>query len=73
MAELLLALDRQRTLWTACRVRKAHKCRDCRVDIRKGTNAFRPLTNGYGRMTRLCLRCLKEIAVELRHEEETEQ
>ena len=72
MAELLLALDGQRMLWTACRVRKAHKCRDCGADIGKRTKAFRPLTNGYGRMYRLCQPCLESIAVEVRHEK-TEQ
>ena len=73
MAELLLALDGQRTIWTVCRVRKAHKCWDCRADIPKGAKAFRPLTNGDRRMYRLCQPCLESIAVDLRHEEKAEQ
>lgn len=73
MAKLLLAFDSSGMVWVRVRSRKAHKCRDCRTDILKGTDTFRPLTNGNNRMRRLCIPCVKAIARETRYAEETEQ
>jgi hypothetical protein len=53
-------------LWVAGAVRKRGKeCQDCKKMIPAGAMAYRPLTNGYNRMERLCVECVdaKERAV----------
>jgi hypothetical protein len=42
-------------LWTVAKMRKAHSCGLCGVDI--GLKAWRPITFGDWRMVRICLRC----------------
>lgn len=45
-------------LFTRCKLRKPKKCAECGVDLRKGEEAFSPLTNAMNRMHRLCVPCV---------------
>ena len=42
-----------RQLWTICKVRKDHKCVMTGVEIKKGEQAYRPITNGGNRYERI--------------------
>lgn len=40
-------------VWTLCKPRKDHQCVVAEERIRKGDEAYRPITNGYNRMERI--------------------
>ncbi len=42
-----------RQLWTICKVRKDHKCVITGKPIKKGEQAYRPITNGGNRYERI--------------------
>jgi hypothetical protein len=51
-------------LWSACRTRKEHKCHECGMALGKGTRVFRPITEGYRRMQRICTLCVRTLCGE---------
>lgn len=50
-----------RQLWSECRVRKQHKCQECGLLFPAGSMMYRPVTNGYNRMQRLCGTCVRHL------------
>jgi len=48
-------------LWVQCKTRKAHQCRECGLICSAGTVMYRPLTNGYNRMERVCVGCVHDM------------
>ena len=42
-----------RQLWTICKVRKDHSCVITSQEIKKGEQAYRPITNGGNRYERI--------------------
>ncbi len=50
-----------RQLWSRCRMRKQHNCRGCKEVFSSGSQMYRPVTNGYNRMERLCEGCIREL------------
>lgn len=60
LAEGLVGLrtDAGKQLWTLVKIRKARECSVCRGKIDKGSEAFRPLTNGNNRYHRIHPECI---------------
>ena len=52
-----------RQLWSACKVRKTHKCMVTKKRIDKGEEAYRPLTNSNNRADRISLAGMGTLAV----------
>jgi hypothetical protein len=48
-------------LFTRARVRKHRACALCKRKILPGSLAYRPITNGYNRMHRLCVPCVQDL------------
>ena len=48
-------------LWAECKMRKAHKCAVCGMAYPVGTKMYRPMTNGYNRMHRICQCCVLSL------------
>lgn len=49
-------------IWVEVKVRKDHRCAQCGEDnIKKGDNAWRPITHGGNRMHRICPTCIDEL------------
>lgn len=44
-----------RQWWTKCKVRKDHKCAITERPIKKGSEAYRPITNCGNRYHRICV------------------
>jgi len=44
-------------MWTLCCLRKSKRCFLCDSDLAPKMQAYRPITNGYDRMQRICLTC----------------
>ena len=53
-------------LWTRGRARKDCRCAGCSKNIAKKSDRFAPITNGYNRMERLCIRCVERLVVGFR-------
>jgi len=51
-------------LWTRGKARKAKKCELCQQPTPVGAITWKPLTNGYNRMHRLCDTCVSGLARE---------
>lgn len=63
--ELIGVVGREgRQVWSRCRARKAHACRNCLVAIAIGQRLYRPLTNQNNRMDRICVACGEVLPVE---------
>jgi hypothetical protein len=68
LAEGVVVLDHPkygRTMWVTgktrrSRTRRAPNCEICKTELASGMLAWRPLTNGYNRMHRICVVCLPE-------------
>ena len=61
MSESLVRLNHPRfgvQIWSRGTSRKPCDCEDCRTTIPKGSRSYRPITNGYNRMHRLCESCI---------------
>ena len=63
MSEGLVGADTEcgRQMWvrTKSGTRKAHRCIVCQEPIPKGSLAYLPITNGYNRMVRVCVKCVE--------------
>lgn len=47
--------------WTRAKLRKPSECERCRDPIAKGEHAWRPVTNQYNRMWRVCTPCVAKM------------
>jgi len=56
---LLSSEKHGRQLWAQCKTRKTHKCHECDTTYPVGTEMYRPITNGYNRMQRICAQCIQ--------------
>ena len=56
---LLFSGEYGRQLWVQCKMRKTHKCYECDATYPVGTGMYRPMTNGYNRMQRICAQCIQ--------------
>ena len=45
-------------VWDVVKSRKSHRCEVCSKRTGKGAEVWRPLSNGYNRMLRMCRGCL---------------
>lgn len=54
-----LSSEYGRQLWSRCKVRKQHSCQECEQSFPVGSEMYRPITNGYNRMRRLCENCVQ--------------
>jgi hypothetical protein len=57
---LLFHQEFGRQVWTKAKTRKVWECEVCRKRIEKGQVAYRPITNGYNRMCRICEECMEQ-------------
>lgn len=48
-------------IWTRTTLRKDNRCTRCWCGIKKGEEAFRPMTFKDHRSARICVRCMKQI------------
>jgi len=48
-------------LWTRGKARKVATCRCCESTIERSEVSWRPLTNGYNRMHRICDTCIANL------------
>lgn len=61
-ADTVLAFRFNALPWTLCRLRKLKKCILCSKQIAPKSHGYRPITNGYDRMNRICLACGQQHA-----------
>ena len=47
-----------RQLWCICKMHKQHECQECGQSFPIGAEMYRPLSNGFNRMRRLCKGCV---------------
>lgn len=65
LADGLVALSSEygKQLWCSCKTRKEHKCQECEQLFSIGSAMYRPITNGYNRMQRLCEDCIRYLGI----------
>lgn len=51
----------RKQLWTLVGLRRDTECVECKKPLDKVTCAWRPLTNAYNRMHRLCRQCVLDM------------
>ena len=54
-----------RQLWHRCSTRKVQECEMCHWKFGVGSRMYRPITNGYNRMQRLCEDCVDRLIVRM--------
>lgn len=47
--------------WKRCRLRKDTECIETKIELSKGDEAYRPMSNGYDRMERISLVGMQSI------------
>jgi hypothetical protein len=58
---VLSSIEYGQQIWHRMTLHKAKHCDDCRTLLAVGTECFRPFTNGYNRMHRLCATCVGRL------------
>lgn len=48
-------------VWSLVKLKKPRACKLCKETIACGAMAYRPLTNGYSRMERICQPCVEKV------------
>lgn len=48
-------------IWQTCRLRKDNICEQTGINLKVGSKAFRPITNGYNRMYRISIEAMNGI------------
>ena len=48
-------------MFVRSKIRKNNSCELCCASLKPGDQAYRPITNGYNRMHRLCVACVQEL------------
>jgi len=48
-------------MFVRSKLRKPKACALCNVELKTKEQAYRPITNGYNRMHRLCVACVLEL------------
>jgi len=56
-----LSSSHGRQLFVCGRLRKPKPCALCGVELKVGDRVYRPITNGYNRMHRLCVACITDL------------
>lgn len=56
-----LASSHGQQLFNRRKLRKPRPCDLCEAGLKPGDRAYGPITNGYNRMHRLCVPCVKKL------------
>ena len=48
-------------LWSSIKLSKSKDCVRCETKLTAGARAFKPITNGYNRMHRICASCVERL------------